>query len=73
MCGSEPSIADFILHWIIKVFRLYNVGMTLRFPKITSYWANMENLPGIDDAYKAQAGLPPFAVFCGWQKDNMKS
>ena len=73
LCGSQPSIADFLLHWVIKMFSYYDPRLFSWFPKISEFRDTMECLPGVRDANKAQAHLLPFATSTGWQRDNMQN
>ena len=73
LCGSQPSIVDFLLHWVIKMFSYYDPRLITWFPKISQFRDTMEGLPGVRDANKAQAHLLPFATGTGWLRDNMPS
>ena len=70
LCGNDVTYADFMINWLLSMFRLYNEDVFLDFPQIVEYHKRYLALDGIKEGDQAMSDMlymPPV----GWQADNM--
>ena len=72
LVGDQPTFADFVINWGLRLMKLYSPSVIGEFPKIVQYHDAYLALPGIDTgtAVYVSAGrleMPPV----GWQADHM--
>merc|ERR1719432_556199 len=53
VCGTEPSIVDFNLHWLLKIFKLWDASLVAEFATLEAFFATVEALPGVAEAAAA--------------------
>ena len=70
IAGNEPTYADFITYWILKVLKMYAPTIFDGRQAVT-YMRNFTALKGIQTAENAYKDVPPFLPLCNWWKDRM--
>ena len=70
LAGHEPTYVDFLAYWILKIIKLYDLGVVKSFPKLVQFMKNFNDLTNIAACEKHYENTPPFPMICAWQRDH---